>query len=205
MGKKMTVYGIIGIAVLGFVALALWGKANGKAQQNQQQDTSGVQANSVLDFTMNTIDGISRPLSAYRGNVFMIVNTASQCGFTPQYKTLQQLYEAYKGKGFHILAFPANNFLWQEPGTNGEIKKFCTENYNVTFDLFEKISVKGSDKHPLYRYITERSPLRGEVKWNFQKYMVNRKGEIVARYAPSEDPMSEEIRAKVEELIGESK
>ena len=203
MKKTMTLYGIIGVTFLGVVAFALWAKVNGKANQSQEQDKSGFQPQSVLDFTMNTIDGTHRSLSEYRGDVLLIVNTASKCGFTPQYTTLEQLYETYKDKGFRILAFPANNFLWQEPGTNQEIKKFCSENYSVTFDLFEKISVRGNDKHPLYKYITESSPFRGEVKWNFQKYLVNRKGEIVARYAPSDDPMSKGIIARVEELLAE--
>ena len=198
--KSMVFYSIIGAAILVVVAVALWVKFNAQSGQTAR---SGVHAQGVLDFTMNSIDGELRPLSEYRRKVFMIVNTASKCGYTPQYATLEKLFETYREKGFRILAFPANNFLWQEPGTNKEIKQFCSENYNVTFDLFEKISVKGSDKHPLYTYITEESPFKGEVKWNFQKYLVNRKGAIVARYAHSEDPMSKEIRAKVEELLAE--
>jgi glutathione peroxidase len=116
---------------------------------------------SVLDFTMNTIDGKPKPLSSYKGKVLMVVNTASECGFTPQYETLQKLYEKYKEKGFAILAFPANNFGAQEPGSNEEIKGFCTKNYHTTFDLFEKISVKGKDQHPLYHYITNESGFDG--------------------------------------------
>lgn len=199
----MTLYGIIGLPLFVFVAIVLWAKINGGAKESQEHGAAGFRDHSVLEFTMNTIDGTPRPLSEYRGKVLMIVNTASKCGYTPQYAALQQLYETYKNKGFRILAFPANNFLWQEPGENQEIKKFCSEKYGVMFDLFEKISVKGTDKHPLYKYITEASPFQGEIKWNFQKYLVNRKGEIVSRHAPSDDPMSTEIRARVEGLLAE--
>ena len=155
----------------------------------------------VLDFTMNTIDGKPKPLSSYKESVLMIVNTASECGYTPQYETLQKLYDMYKGKGFKILAFPANNFGEQEPGTNAEIKKFCSTNYHTTFDLFEKISVKGKDQHALYRYITQESPFAGDIKWNFQKYLVARDGRIVARYLSAVDPMSKEVCQEVEKLV----
>lgn len=193
----MLTVGTIGLTVISLLALAFWVKGG------TERRTSHTGAQSVLDFTMNTIDGIPCPLSKYRGNVLMIVNTASKCGFTPQYETLEQLYRTYKERGFLILAFPENNFLWQEPGTNEEIRKFCKDNYDVTFDLFAKISVKGNDKHPLYKYITEESSLPGEIKWNFQKYLVDRHGQIVARYSPSVDPMTEEVRAKVEALLAE--
>ena len=161
-----------------------------------------IEKKSVLDFTMKTIDGKPRPLSSYRGNVLMIVNTASECGFTPQYETLQKLYETYKSGGFKILAFPANNFGAQEPGSNADIKTFCTTKYHTTFDLFEKISVKGKDQHPLYQYITADSLVSGDVKWNFQKYLVDRQGKIVARFMSDVDPMSMEVREKVKEVMG---
>ena len=155
----------------------------------------------VLDFTMNTIDGKPCKLSSYKGNVLMIVNTASECGYTPQYETLEKLYETYKDKGFRILAFPANNFGEQEQGTNTEIKKFCSTKYHTTFDLFEKISVKGNDQHPLYSYITKDSPFSGDVKWNFKKYLVDKSGKVVAKYLSKVDPMSEEVRKEVEKLL----
>lgn len=171
------------------------------AQSNKQgKGKNEVKATSVLDFTMNTIDGKPKPLSLYKGKVFMIVNTASECGYTPQYETLEKLYEQYKDKGFMILAFPANNFGEQEPGTNAEIKTFCSKNYHTTFDLFEKISVKGKDQHPLYQFITKESQFTGDVKWNFQKYLVDKQGKIVARYFSAVDPMSEEVRKNVERL-----
>jgi glutathione peroxidase len=162
---------------------------------------SAMHRNGVLDFTMNSIDGKPKSLTSYKGNVLMIVNTASECGYTPQYETLQKLYETYKDKGFKILAFPANNFGEQEPGTNAEIKTFCSTKFHTTFDLFEKISVKGKDQHPLYKYITNDSPFTGDVKWNFQKYLVDKEGKIVARYLSAVDPMSKEVREEVEKLL----
>jgi glutathione peroxidase len=173
--------------------------------QSQKSDKKRpvTQAKSVLDFTMKDIDGKPKSLSSYKGDVLMIINTASECGYTPQYEPLEKLYETYKDKGFRILAFPANNFGQQEPGTNAEIKTFCTMKYHTTFDIFEKISVKGKDQHALYKYITQESPYPGEVKWNFQKYLVNREGKIVARYLSAVDPMSKEIRAELEKLLSE--
>ena len=178
---------------------------NSQTAMSQSTNTSktSMHEKSVLDFTMNTIDGKPRPLSSYKGKVLMIVNTASKCGFTPQYETLEKLYETYKDSGFQILAFPANNFGKQEPGTNAEIKDFCSTQFHTTFDLFEKISVKGDDQHPLYQYITKESPYPGEVKWNFQKYLVDKSGKIVAKYLSAVDPMSKEVRSEVEKLIAE--
>ncbi|HMD13291.1 MAG TPA: glutathione peroxidase [Bacteroidota bacterium] len=173
--------------------------------QTQSTDSSKISMHekSVLDFTMTTIDGKPRPLSSYKGKVLMIVNTASKCGFTPQYETLEKLYETYKDSGFQILAFPANNFGKQEPGTNSEIKDFCSTKFHTTFDLFEKISVKGDDQHPLYQYITKESPYPGEIKWNFQKYLVDRSGKIVEKYYSITDPMSDKVRSEVEKLLAE--
>ncbi len=173
-----------------------------KSQTSDSSKTS-MSEKSVLDFTMTTIDGKPRPLSSYKGKVLMIVNTASKCGFTPQYETLEKLYETYKDSGFQILAFPANNFGKQEPGTNSEIKDFCSTQFHTTFDLFEKISVKGNDQHPLYQYITKASPYQGAIKWNFQKYLVDRNGNIVAKYLSAVDPMSKEVRSEVEKLLAE--
>lgn len=168
-----------------------------------EKSALAVQSKSVLDFTVNTIDGKQQRLSSYKGKVLLIVNTASECGFTPQYETLEKLYETYKDKGFRILAFPANNFGQQEPGANAEIKSFCMSKYHTTFDLFEKISVKGADQHPLYQYITKDSPAPGDVKWNFQKYLVDRSGRIVKRYMSAVEPMSTEVRGEVEKLLAQ--
>jgi glutathione peroxidase len=170
------------------------------ATAKEPVDTS-LNITGVLKFTMKTIDGKSQPLSDYAGHVFMIVNTASLCGFTPQYKSLEMLYEKYKDQGFRILAFPANNFGQQEPGADSTIKSFCSTKFHTTFDLFSKISVKGKDIHPLYRYITQESPQKGEVKWNFQKYLVDKHGNLVAKYLSATDPMDSTVTTKIEELL----
>jgi len=155
----------------------------------------------VYDFTLNDIDGKPVSLNQFRGKVLLLVNTASFCGNTPQYTDLEKMYEQYREKGFEILAFPANNFGQQEPGTNAEIKDFCYTKYSLSFPLFSKISVKGNDKHPLYRYLTEQSPFPGEVEWNFQKYLVDRSGNIVARYHHRTKPLSDEVVHGVETAL----
>jgi glutathione peroxidase len=170
--------------------------AQGAAMQAQTHTTG-----SIYDFTLNDIDGKPVSLSQFRGKTVLVVNTASLCGNTPQYADLQTMYERYHARGFEVLAFPANNFGKQEPGTNEEIKGFCLTKYSLTFPLFGKISVKGEDKHPLYRYLTERSPFPGEVEWNFQKYLVDRNGHVVARYHHRTKPLSDEIVRDVEQAL----
>jgi glutathione peroxidase len=167
--------------------------------KEKQMETQQV----LYSFTMKTIDGNDKKLSDYKGKVLMIVNVASKCGHTPQYKGLEALYEKYKDQGFMILGFPANNFFSQEPGTNEEIKTFCSLNYGVTFDMFSKISVKGDDQHPLYHYLTEDSPVPGAVKWNFQKYLVDRKGNVVDKFSPGTEPTEKEVIAEIEKLVSE--
>ena len=155
----------------------------------------------VYDFTLNDIDGKPVSLSQFRGKALLLVNTASFCGNTPQYADLEKMYEQYRDKGFEILAFPANNFGQQEPGTNAEIKTFCYTKYSLSFPLFSKISVKGDDKHPLYRYLTEQSPFPGEVEWNFQKYLIDRSGKVVARYHHRTKPLAQDIVQDVERVL----
>lgn len=165
---------------------------------------SEVQPSSVLDFTMKNIDGKEVPLSTYKGKVLLIVNVASKCGHTPQYEGLERLYKKYGDQGLMVLGFPANNFLWQEPGSDEEIKQFCTTKYNVTFDMFSKISVKGSDQHPLYRFLTstETNPeYSGDVKWNFQKYLVDRSGKVIGKFAPATKPEAEELVRAIEAAL----
>ncbi|WP_339905039.1 glutathione peroxidase [uncultured Cyclobacterium sp.] len=156
--------------------------------------------NSIYDFTLNNIDGKPVKLSEYKGKKLLLVNVASKCGYTPQYEELQKLYEIYKGK-LTILAFPANNFGGQEPGTSEDIKSFCSENYGVTFPIFEKISVKGVDKHPLYRWLSDKK-LNGwnneEPSWNFCKYFINEKGELVKFFPSKVKPMDKEIIELIE-------
>ena len=169
----------------------------------QIKEASMDQQPKLYSFTMKTIDGKDKPLSDYKGKVLLIVNVASKCGHTPQYEGLEKLYEKYKDRGFMILGFPANNFLRQEPGTNEEIKKFCTLNYGVTFDMFAKISVKGNDQSPLYKYLTEETSVAGSVKWNFQKYLVDRRGNVVAKFSPGTEPLDKEVTTKIEQLLSE--
>jgi glutathione peroxidase len=156
----------------------------------------------MLEFKMKRLDGTEQSLSDYKGKVVMLVNVASKCGNTPQYRGLQELYTRYQGKGFEILGFPANDFGAQEPGTDEEIAQFCEMNYGVTFPMFSKISVKGDDIHPLYKELTSMpEPIGGEVRWNFQKYLVDREGNVVAKLHPKMVPEDPELVAKVEELL----
>jgi glutathione peroxidase len=161
-------------------------------------------ASSVLDFTLNSIDGKAAPLAEYHGKVVMIVNVASKCGYTPQYTGLEKIYEKYKDQGFVILGFPANNFGLQEPGTNEEIKTFCSSKYQVTFPMYAKISVKGDDKTPLYRFLTDpkiNPATGGEIKWNFTKFLVDRNGKVIARFESAVTPESPEVTGAIEKAL----
>jgi len=160
-----------------------------------------VSKQSIHDFKMKTIDGQTKALSDYRGKILMVVNVASFCGYSPQYKDLEAVYRKYKDKGFTILAFPANNFGEQEPGSDLEIKSFCSTTYDVTFELFSKISVRGDDQHPLYRYITNDSPFPGDVKWNFQKYLVDGNGTFVAMFPSRTKPTDPAVLERIESLL----
>ena len=159
---------------------------------------------SVYDFTMSDIDNNPVTLEKFRNKVLLIVNVASKCGFTPQYNGLQELYQEFKDDGFSILGFPANNFLSQEPGTNSEIKQFCSIKYNVSFPLFSKISVKGNDISPLYTFLTakETNPgFSGSIKWNFTKFLIDRAGNIVDRFSPMTRPDSKKVRKRIGQLL----
>jgi glutathione peroxidase len=140
-----------------------------------------VDGGKIYGFKMKDIDGKEHSLGDYKGKVLVLVNTASMCGNTPQYESLEKTYEKMHKDGLEILGFPANNFGQQEPGTDKEIKEFCTKNYAVTFPMFSKISVKGADIHPLYKYLTEETDFKGDIDWNFAKFIVNREGRVVAR------------------------
>ena len=152
-------------------------------------------------FTVKTIDGADQSLSAYRGKTVLVVNTASECGYTSQYAGLEELYRKYRARGFEVLAFPANDFLGQEPGSNEEIKKFCSTKFHVTFPLFAKISVKGKGIHPLYSWLTTRPGLSGAVSWNFNKFLVDPAGNVVARFGSSVKPESTELTKKLEAVL----
>jgi len=164
-------------------------------------------ASGPLDFTVKDIDGKDVDLAkTYKGKVVLVVNVASKCGLTPQYAELEKLYGGYKERGLVILGFPANEFGAQEPGTNSEIKKFCTSEYKVTFPMFSKIVVKGEGIHPLYAFLTgtETDPsFSGPIKWNFTKFLVNRKGEVVARFEPKDAPESEAVKTAIEKALAE--
>lgn len=161
----------------------------------------GATARGVHDFKVRSIDGKDVALSQYKGKALLIVNTASRCGFTPQYEGLEAVYQKYRAKGFEVLAFPANNFMNQEPGTDAEIQKFCSLKYDTTFPLFSKISVKGKEISPLYAYLTQRSPFPGDIKWNFNKFLVGPDGHVVARFDSKVEPTSPEVTAAIEKLL----
>ena len=165
--------------------------------------TSLIAGSGLYGFTLNSIDGKPAPLADYKGKVVLIVNVASRCGYTPQYTALEATYEKYKAQGFVILGFPANNFGAQEPGTNDEIKTFCTRKYNVSFPMYSKISVKGDDQAPLYSFLTkETGPgIAGDIKWNFTKFLVDRNGNVVQRFEPAVTPDSQEVTAAIEKQL----
>jgi glutathione peroxidase len=156
---------------------------------------------SLHDFKVKTIDGKEVTLSQYKGKALLIVNTASECGYTPQYKGLEELYRTYQARGFEILAFPSNDFGAQEPGTDAEIKKFCELRYKTTFPIFSKIAVKGAQADPLYRYLTTLPENGGPVTWNFNKFLVDPAGKVVAHLESSVEPGSAELRKRVEEIL----
>ncbi len=157
----------------------------------------------VSGISVKSADGKDISLSDYKGKVLLIVNVASECGYTPQYKALQEIYEKYKDRGFEILAFPCNDFGGQEPGTNEEIKNFCTTKYNVTFTLFDKIKILGSDKSPLYSVLINYPP-PGDVSWNFEKFLIDKNGNVAGRFKSKIKPDSEEITSLIEAKISEN-
>ena len=176
-------------------------------------------AEKIYEIPVKTIDGEETNLEKYKGDVLLVVNVASKCGLTPQYEGLQKLYSEYHDKGFEVLGFPANNFMGQEPGTEEEIKNFCSTNYDITFPMFSKLSTKGDDQHELYKYLTEtkketdvndgglEEKLKGygsqrsqpsEVLWNFEKFLISKDGEIAARFAPDVAPDDTRLTEKIE-------
>ncbi len=160
----------------------------------------------IYQFVMNDIDGKSVQLSQYRNRVVLIVNVASKCGFTPQYKGLEELYLKYKDKGFYILGFPANNFMGQEPGSNEEIKNFCSLTYGVTFPMFSKIDVKGINIAPLYSYLTDKKlnpKFGGDISWNFNKFLIDKKGNIINRFDSAVKPDDPKLVNAIEEALKE--
>ena len=181
---------LVGLALLSFAAVPFTAHAAPTAPKS-----------GVLSYTVLDIAGAPVPLSRYAGRVLLIVNTASLCGNTPQYKSLEALYEKYRGRGLRILAFPANDFGQQEPGSNPEIHQFCTQKYQTSFDLFSKISVKAPHQAPLYTFLTSKATdpqFGGDIEWNFAKFLIGRNGKVVNRFPAGHDPLSPDVVAAVE-------
>jgi glutathione peroxidase len=168
------------------------------------QTAFGAGLKSLYDIPLKDIDGRSTSLQAYKGQVLLLVNVASKCGFTPQYKGLEALHKKYEGQGLRLLGFPCNDFGAQEPGTNEEIKTFCTSQYQVSFPLFDKLHVKGAEQHPLYAALTgSSSPFPGDVKWNFGKFLIGRDGHLIQRFDSKVAPDSAELIKAVEAALAQ--
>lgn len=171
-------------------------QCNGQTNNKEENKNNMQDIQTLHDFVVKDINGKDFDLSTLKGNKVLVVNVASKCGLTPQYEDLQALYDKYKNKGFVVIGFPANNFMGQEPGTNSEIMEFCSINYGVTFPMMDKISVKGKDQSPLYKWLTNKSEngkIDQKVTWNFQKFMVDEEGHLVDVVMPKESPMSDKI------------
>jgi len=183
---------VLAIALLFFLS---------KTDAENKTKGNGMEKN-IKQVTVKDIDGKSVKLSYYKGKVLLIVNVASYCGFTKQYAGLEQIYKQYKDKGFEILAFPCNQFGEQEPGTNEEIKNFCSSKFDVSFKLFDKIDVNGNNKSPLYSILTDNEVTgKADIKWNFEKFLIDKDGNIVARYASKVEPTSKELISAIEEEL----
>ena len=194
------------VTMMVVAGLALWYAGHRCAAETPPVPSTGsaTAPASIYDFTLPLLDGTPTSLRTYAGKVLLIVNVASKCGFTGQYSGLQKLQETYGPKGFTVLAFPANNFLWQEPGSNEEIAQFCRINYGVTFPVFAKISVKGKDQHPLYRFLTseETNPgFGGGLSWNFNKFLIDHQGRTIARFGSRVTPEDPQLTGKLEAAL----
>jgi glutathione peroxidase len=187
----------LAVATAAFKAKGLIDKARGKGMTKGE----AAQAGKIYDFTVKTIDGKDKSLADYKGQVLLVVNTASLCGFTPQYDSMEALHEKYKDKGLRVLGFPANEFGAQEPGSDAEIKEFCRMKFSIKFDMFSKIVVKGEGIHPLYRFLTTESGFPGDIGWNFEKFVVSRDGTIAARFPSDDDPMGKKVVGAIEKLL----
>jgi glutathione peroxidase len=166
--------------------------------------TAMLHAGSIYDIHIKDIDGKDTTLAAYKGKVLLIVNVASHCGFTPQYKNLEAVYKKYSSQGFVILGFPCNQFAGQEPGTDADIKQFCTANYDVTFPMFDKMEVNGANRHPLYVALAgATSPFPGDITWNFNKFLIGKDGKILNRFSSKVTPDSPEATAAIEAALAQ--
>lgn len=190
---------LIAPMLISLLLAAIVSAENHPATQPSDKEKKPVPA--ALHFKMKSLDGKEVDLARYQGKVVLMVNVASKCGLTPQYKLLEALHKKYAEKGLAILGFPANNFGAQEPGTDEQIHEFCTKNYGVDFDMFSKISVKGQDKAPLYKFLTEQDEIGkkgGDITWNFEKFLINRHGQVVARFSPKTAPDAPEVVKAIE-------
>lgn len=166
-------------------------------------EAASLSAASLYGIPLKDIDGKDTSLKPYKGKVLLIVNVASKCGLTPQYSALESLYQKYKDKGFDVLGFPCNQFGFQEPGSNSEIKEFCSLKYHVTFPMFDKLEVNGANRHPLFTELAGKdSPFPGDIKWNFNKFLVSRDGKILSRFEPKTAPDSPEVIQAIEAALG---
>jgi len=184
---------IVAVALLSLLLTGISAEANKKGTNKTM---------TVYDFKAESLEGQEIPMADYKGDVLLIVNTASKCGFTPQYEGLEKLHEKFKDRGLKVLGFPCNQFGSQEPGNETEIGSFCKKNYGVDFQMFKKIDVNGKNAHPLYKYLTQEAPgaLHTEaIKWNFTKFLVDRKGNVVKRYAPNVTP--DKLEPEIEKLL----
>lgn len=177
------------LTILSLFVFGAFGENSVMAEESKESSAAATE--NVLDFKMKSLDGKQVDLNQYKGNVVLVVNVASECGLTPQYSQLQALHEKYGPKGLRVLGFPCNQFGKQEPGTAEEISEFCSSNYGVTFDLFEKVDVNGDDACPLYQLLTQLNAKpkgAGDVSWNFEKFIINRDGKVVHRFEPQTKP-----------------
>lgn len=185
----------LALAAVAFVALRQPATSNAQSRKAM---------NSIYDIPLKTIDGKPATLGDYKGKVLLIVNVASQCGYTPQYEGLERIYEQYQSKGLVVLGFPANNFGGQEPGTEAEIKTFCSTRYNVKFPMFAKLSAKGADIHPLYKFLTEKETnphFAGDITWNFNKFLIDKTGRPIARFDSADKPESAQVTQAIEKAL----
>lgn len=202
--KKITA---IGVSAMMLASLALAGTPAevAKKEPKTEKPMTSQAAEDYKAIPFKTIDGEATNLAAFAGKVVLIVNVASKCGYTKQYTGLEALYDKYKEQGVVVVGFPANNFGGQEPGTDEEIKEFCTTKFDVSFPMMSKVSVKGDDIHPLFKYLTQESNIPGEIGWNFGKFLVDQNGNLVARWPSKVEPTGDEITGKIEELLKANK
>ena len=200
----MRKYIISAVIVLIAAVAVVIGAGMRRGGDSNQPSTDGKEAKTIYDFTLKDIDGREVKLEEFRGKAVMIVNVASRCGYTPQYEGLEAVYRKYREQGFVVLGFPANNFGGQEPGSDKEIKFFCSTRYNVSFPMFSKISVKGADMHPFYQYLTAKSTnpqFAGDIKWNFNKFVVDKTGRVIARFDSDDEPESRKVTQVIEQAL----